>query len=651
MDDLILKGITYKYPACVDRCMDIYKYCEELGKSAAEKFINEFDMTISYETGLDILPQKLDECVEEYADILIRKINNDGVHAKKKPFLMEFKERSLAYKLMHDSISNYRARYNNVVNKAFKEYGEAESRRQERTDNRIQFTGGGFGVKGAVNGALQAGMMNAGVDIAYMGGNALGRIGSNFIRNHTINEYTKSGLPIKEMGAKLAETIYEMRFPYVLHMVEMGVFEKINPIEVGNIEVDRKIRKINKKCQDEKEFITEIFEILKEYPFYVGAYKALVERLTDKNGTIFAIEQKLGVDSSYREDILREYYCEHSSYTQTSLDYFKYHKGKYLELAENLYIQPNEKDLEEYNKRIEEIDIAERTYKGVVYNTREEIKAKKKEEADIEARTYNGIVYETLEAKEQFILEEEDKKARTYKGIVYDSIEAKESFIKEEADIATRTHEGVVYASVEEMNQAIENQALAKKEAQEYIKVLCRLEKIDINNCSLTDIKRSLCAIECEVLQQDKILELLLVVDKIQRAATIEPLQMLITEVAIKETDKDDSKKEASVIRKLVSNKVKNMYKREYEIIKEKESDIINSAQVKETISSCIFAIVLGVVLTWFFEKPIIFTICCVLAVLCFINLIREGIITKKYKKEYELITYLREKGLLIKEK
>lgn len=650
MEDLILKGITYKYPTCVDKCMDIYKYCEELGKSAAEKFINDFDMTISYERGLDILPQKLDECVEEYADILIRKINNDGIHAKKKPFLMEFKQRSLAYKQMHDSVSNYRARYNNVVNKAFKEYHEAERRRQERTDDRIQFTGGGFGVKGAVNGALQAGMVNAGVDIAYMGGNALGRIGSNFIRNHSINEYTKSGLPIKEMGAKIAETIYEMRFPYVLHMVEMGIFEKINPIEIGNIEVDRKIRKIKKKCQDEKEFIEKIFEILNEYPFYVDAYKALVERLNDKDGTIFAIEQRLGVDSSYREDILRKYYYEHSSYAQTSLDYFKYHKGKYLELAENLYIKPDEKAIEEYNKRIEEIDIAERTYNGIVYNTREEIKAKKKEEADIAERTYNGIVYETLEAKEQFIREEEDKKARTYKGIVYESIEAKENFIKEEADIATRTHEGVVYSSVEEMNQAIENQALTKKEAQEYIKVLCRLEKIDINQCSLTDIKRSLCAIECEVLKQDKILELLFVVDKIQRATTIDQLQILITEVAIKETDKDDSKKEASVIRKIVSNKVKNMYKREYEIIKEKESDIINSGEGKETIKNCIIATLVAVALTYFFEKPIILNICLIVVALNIIYLIIQVSTTKRYKKEYELIKYLREKGLLIKE-
>lgn len=173
---------------------------------------------------------------------------------------------------------------------------EMRDLREERKLYRKQWVGGGFGIKGAVKGAVEAGILNAATDMGISAINAVGNFRTSMKISHNMNQILDGGREAMQQSIiKGIAIIYHA----CLEVKGVGQFYTEAMITENEL--------VLKQCEDDRsESAAEyLFNNIRNNPYNKEQYKIIIKRYGDSEGTLESIGKACGIDiKKIKEDIL-----------------------------------------------------------------------------------------------------------------------------------------------------------------------------------------------------------------------------------------------------------------------------------------------------------------------------------------------------------
>lgn len=230
--------------------------------------------------------------------------------------IYEFDEEELAkrifqkYSFFEDAFTEINDSYQKIV----LSQEELDNYRVRRRESRGQWIGGGFGVGGAVKGALQAGAMNLAAGAVHMVFNGVGKVFSaigSSIEKTLVFDKEKS-------EQSLAKAIWRMIYNSHFLIIELLNTAKDDEIIEALYTPEREkkastiLKNIKKYPPKDKEALKDKYrEILKTCPYVKELFEELLENFQDPTGDLQVLGDNLGIDVlSLKEKIVKTYIKE-----------------------------------------------------------------------------------------------------------------------------------------------------------------------------------------------------------------------------------------------------------------------------------------------------------------------------------------------------
>lgn len=352
------------------------KLVQQAGECFDKWYARQYDCDSLYKNSVNILYEALNPIVQ----IGIKIINDQGVYSLDEKMFME--------KYL-DGYSDY---FDEVMDAMMDKVDEIEGQknserayRQARKANRGRVVGGGFGLGGAVKGMATAGLMNATTGMAHSIGNAVGNIGSSIVAS------TSKAAVFREAKAPLrAGLIRSANFVVdgIRHALEKEARIKCKYVTVEEMEKATAILnnyKQNRIPEDHKK--SEIIKALQLNPFDLAIYCAIWEGYGDKNGDLRKLSSyfDVGLETHIKE--IAQDYCN-NLYAKLCNEYENAWNKRYAGIQ---YEEEIKSALEDMLKYCDEHDIPENTI-PIIDRCKEILAA-----IDCDLRTFKGIVYDTRE--------------------------------------------------------------------------------------------------------------------------------------------------------------------------------------------------------------------------------------------------------------
>ena len=210
----------------------------------------------------------------------------------------------------------YNLDYNEIITEVVEQYAEVTNKQSELAEyremqkaSRSKWRGYGFGVKGAVKGAIMAGVVNAGTDFMRSFGDAAQRKSDDEYINSQINALRNS----KEVHQKLIGGAYN-----VIIGVFNAVFNELCENNVlGRVEFNeerwsqaRNIYTATTKYEtDDKKIIIGCLNAITTYPYYFSPYATLYEKYkkTPEEASIYHFLDFFGINAKIGETTVAKY--------------------------------------------------------------------------------------------------------------------------------------------------------------------------------------------------------------------------------------------------------------------------------------------------------------------------------------------------------
>ena len=313
---------------------------------------------------------------------------------------------------------------------------ERERERAARTEAAgSSWSGGGFGVSGAIKGAATAGALNLGGAALSGAFNMIGRGISAASNAGKLKKFLESEETITSFADTLVDLIFEVRNTFISVAEKNCKNFKIKQLYSSDREkAERIFKNIKGGVVPEDDIIDNITRIIEQYPYISEVYEYLAKNYDDKNLEIETIADFFNYDiKAIKKNKLDEYFEGLPKKTEAEMIAARKAMSNY---AKKIGI----KDYQNYprlEKLIIDYDRNERTFNGVEYPSRE-LAYKHKELYDFFIKLDLDTEEKAIEAKETIITQAEkleinlefDKKARTAGGKIFKT--------REEADIANR---------------------------------------------------------------------------------------------------------------------------------------------------------------------------------------------------------------------
>ena len=247
---------------------------------------------------------------------------------------------------------------------------EKDAYRTARRQNRGRWVGGGFGIKGAIKGSIQAGAMNMVTGLAHGTFNLIAKGISSMIAEGKKSSLYKDPDTKETLVEGIRENIANMSDAFMDAMSHYGKasFDYVSQEEADKAErIFNNIERIDNKNK-------VVVEILSLDPYFEDIYEYVIANDLDSNSDIAAIADYFGV---YIEDYVFEFLD--NKYEYLSVD--DADEPTLLSAQKDIqnYLEKYSVDESDYelldsiNQRLEEIDIELRTLDGELFDTREEV--------------------------------------------------------------------------------------------------------------------------------------------------------------------------------------------------------------------------------------------------------------------------------------
>lgn len=405
------------------------------------------------------------------ADAIVKSLINDGYYDTNmedyfKNYIFDIVYNSEWWKQTDIEIDDITERVDEILDMQ----ENAELKRKINQMSAGRWSGGGFGVTGAIKGAVMASAFNAVSKTANSVSNAVKNTVTSLYSNKKIKAILNEEFFSDDLVSAFLCFVFDLRNAEIKFREER-LGRKINiPSETNMARSTNIIKNISNMNLPEEECKKQIISALKLSPTNDIVYKFIICRFGDSDRKIEDICKQLGMESiyvkctdsnypirdefTYKEGLLYEIFEEAVSSNVLDVPMLKktiYEKGSFygVEVPQNLT------ELLEATENL--IDKESRTYQNIVYKTKEDMEEAKNEESVIidlidktdtenledlkklktklstsDFKQYNPKAY--IKQVDEWITVAE-KKLRTVDGIEYDTIEEANEIIRQKKEI------------------------------------------------------------------------------------------------------------------------------------------------------------------------------------------------------------------------
>lgn len=339
----------------LDLSVDAYEKFEALYKSNC---LNIDDVhNKAYELGCSCILSNIDEAI----GILI---SYGLMHVDKNVFIDTYYSKFFKWE---DDFEEVDRRYREVVLTAEQE----KAYREERKAERGRWQGGGFGLGGAIGGAMQAGAMNAVTGAAHSAFNFVGNMVTSVGVNSKKERLFQEPSTMEDLARGVAISVYQIHYAVVNALRDndnnfIAMYPMDKECEMATALINNLKTGLIPKEKEEEIIKNAIYS----NPYDKEIYLFLLKTLGDKSRGIDGITQFLHLDIEKDiERLVEDYYVSLSKDTEEatlkSLEAFK-------DFAEFINKEDISQYLNDFDKILNEHDVNIRTVDGILFETREE---------------------------------------------------------------------------------------------------------------------------------------------------------------------------------------------------------------------------------------------------------------------------------------
>ncbi|GEM_PF-2414470 len=345
------------------------------------------------------------QCISKNVDRAVSiLISKDLMHIDKNNFINKYYTKFLIWE---DDFENVDSRYREIVLTAEQE----KAYRDERKDYRGRWQGGGFGLGGAIGGAMQAGAMNMATGAAHSVFNIAGNMITSVSVSSKKDKLFANQSTMEDLALGVMENIFAIHYAIIDALRENGNNTINQYVTDSNEEMSKSLLNNLKTGHIPKEKEEEIIKnIIHNNPYNEEVYLFLLKKYGDKNHGIDEITAFLHINiDNEKNNIVEEYYSSLSKDTEEetleSLEEFK-------EFADNMNLEDISKYLNDFETILEKHDINIRTVDSILFETREEAALAGEEFNEI-ISVRNGVVLNSEKSIKAAIDAIEDKEYKT----------------------------------------------------------------------------------------------------------------------------------------------------------------------------------------------------------------------------------------------
>ena len=277
---------------------------------------------------------------------------------------IQSKKRTYNFSEIYETLSDWYV--NQLQNEAQK-----DQYRTLRRKSRSRWVGGGFGLNGAVSGAVQAGLLNMASGTIHGAVNAVGKGISTLGAAVSENTMFHNADLRKAFSQSVNEDVYQI-LDVVSEILDDSYVDFISITPKDTAKADSLFENLTSKSLTEEQQYDIAYRLFLLDPFKIKYYKYCVLKYPSQQKELISLGKycKLKMDDcilSIFENIFNSMPHDTEENTLVLYDKLK-EKQKELETETNDIIQKTEKLLHDF-------DVAARTFKNVTYDTRE-IRAK-----------------------------------------------------------------------------------------------------------------------------------------------------------------------------------------------------------------------------------------------------------------------------------
>ena len=338
--------------------------------------------------------------------------------------------------------------------------------REQRKNSRGKWVGGGFGVKGALKGAAQAGAMNIASGLGHSVFNTIGNIGSSIKSSNQKNKIFNSKSTLDDLSDAIYNTIFDMHYSYMRILISnlhLDIdFLNQNDIDEANIIFSN----IKNRDIDLDEKIKLLKRIIELNPYNQSVYEYIIANFGDEKNEVTKVCNYFGLNLySYKENIIKNKCQQLDIVTEYEA---KQSKELIINECKMLGIECKSEFTSNIDEKLREFDIKARTVENVLFKTREDARL-----ALMNRQKIRDIMVNTDRASEQSLLNAKNEILKIY--VKLESIDNILNNIDEylkQIDEKERTVGNILFETREEA-------ATARKEKYDLDFIL---DSIDINN-------------------------------------------------------------------------------------------------------------------------------------------------------------------------
>lgn len=272
---------------------------------------------------------------------------------------------------------------------------EKDTYRKYRKETRGRWQGGGFGIKGAVTGAVQAGAMNMASGAIHSTFNVAGKMVSGMMANRKKSKLFREKSTLDSLATELHDAICNLHLAVAQYIKDTTGNEIMGASQYGVDLVARRLQKLVNSNTDDEYKIEELAKIVEIYPYSESIYQYMIQEFGDSNNEVQIIAEYFGCDVyKYKEKVLDEKFKKLSTESEEKT---KESKEIIINEIERLGLPKNQNYIDILDKKLEEYDIQVRTVNEILFDTREEALKARQEVEKIESITSN-IDNEDLES-------------------------------------------------------------------------------------------------------------------------------------------------------------------------------------------------------------------------------------------------------------
>ena len=317
---------------------------EKIQQEAREYYYNHYDKITSFEDKCDMLLEAGDKACEKMREYCYNLLFELGIYEYSlSSFLDIYGSRALLDRRYSAFLDKLKDKLREMDQEAIQKYAGRELRKASRG----RFVGGGFGISGAVGGALQAGFMNVATGLAHSAVNAIGNVATAISTNSSKEQLKRQLLQDDSVARDFFMELWDS-----LKVIVEGAFERYEDIAY------EEIHSVSKECEDkagallsnleagripEDKRKNSILEGIEEDPTNKGFYVYILCNFPKEYENLRNV---IGILDIKIEEVIEYYLADADlSWKEKEFEYFSvYDRKEYISIE----------DVEEYKKKLDD---------------------------------------------------------------------------------------------------------------------------------------------------------------------------------------------------------------------------------------------------------------------------------------------------------